>query len=588
MAGPALLTIARNYASMNTSGRVIGISTPKSLIAIFAIVCFLANGEKLLAQTLDFPGGASSVNIGDLDVPGNQITIEALICMEKNTPFGNIVSKHVNPSNVNYLLRPMTFELTTYLKGSSGPTHFIQLINPMNLSLNRWYHVAGTYDGTRIKYYVNGCLVIDSAFTGNLYQNNFLTAIGNRSPCECEQFSGKMGEVRIWKTARSQKEIAENMLTLPNPAGQAGLLAYYKFNGNFVNSQGNLLWNGTKVGNPVFSSAGAAVQSFEVTGIQTDNTDCEKVNNGDITIFTNRTDAVYSIDGLHYQTANQFPALKAKNYTVYAKDPDGCMIKNAVTVGNNHSLVPLSLTVSLCRESSWLGHSSPGTYTDTLRAANSCDTLRTLYLTENLRSIVSVNRTICEGESYLGHQTSGKYTDTLVAANGCDSIRILQLTVLPEPRPDLGGSRSICKGDSISMFPGMYNSYLWQDGSSSDHLTVTNAGVYSVRVTNVCGTKQQQVLITDGYCGMFFPNAFTPNGDGLNDEFKPAVYNLANFQWRIFNRFGQTVFETKEYNKGWDGRIKGQLQNTGVYIWTCSYTKNNKTEIRKGTLVLIK
>src|SRR5882672_6645889 len=115
---------------MNTSRRALSISTPKSLIGVLAIVCFLANGEKLLAQTLDFPNGASSVNIGDLDVPGNQITVEALICMEKNTPGGNIVSKHLNPSNVNYLLRPMTFELTTYLNGSSGPTHFLKMINP--------------------------------------------------------------------------------------------------------------------------------------------------------------------------------------------------------------------------------------------------------------------------------------------------------------------------------------------------------------------------------------------------------------------------------------------------------------------------
>jgi gliding motility-associated-like protein len=379
------------------------------------------------------------------------------------------------------------------------------------------------------------------------------------------------------------------MITLPNPIGQAGLLAYYEFNGNYVNSQGNLRWNGTKVGTPVFSSTDAAtVQAFEVTGVQTGNADCEKVSNGRITIFANRTDAVYSIDGVYYQTANQFSTLKAGNYTVYAKDPERCMIKSAVTVGNNHTFVPLSLTVSLCRENSYLGHSSPGTYTDTLYAANSCDTLRTLYLTENLKSIVSDNRTICEGASYLGHQTSGKYTDTLFAANGCDSIRILELTVLSEPRPDLGGSRSICKGDSIILFPGRYNSYLWQDGSSNDKLTVRRGGLYSVQVANTCGTKHQQVLITDGYCGLFFPGAFTPNGDGVNDEFRPAVYNLTNFQWRIFNRVGQVVFETKEDNKGWDGRIKGQLQNTGVYVWTCSYTKNNKVEIRKGTLVLIR
>ncbi|MEO5593528.1 MAG: gliding motility-associated C-terminal domain-containing protein [Chitinophagaceae bacterium] len=100
--------------------------------------------------------------------------------------------------------------------------------------------------------------------------------------------------------------------------------------------------------------------------------------------------------------------------------------------------------------------------------------------------------------------------------------------------------------------------------------------------------KQQHMLITDGYRGIFFPGAFTPNGDRVNDEFRPVICNLENFQWIIFNRVGQLAFDTRENNKGWDDCIKGQLQNTGVYLWTCSFTKHNRTEIKKGTLLLIR
>jgi gliding motility-associated-like protein len=560
----------------------------RSLTGICAIIFIFTNAGKLCAQSLDFPNIASAITIGDLDVPGNQITVEALVCMEKNTPGGNIVSKHINTLNVNYLLRPLTFEMTTYLTGTSGPTHFLQMFNPFKLSLNRWYHVAGTYDGKRAKYYVNGCLVIDTPFTGNLCQNNCLAAIGNRSNCECEQFSGKIAELRIWNVARSQQQIAENMLTLPNPAAQRGLLAYYTFNGNYVNRQGNLRWYGKKVGTPVFSSNDASIQSFEVTGVQTNNADCEKSGNGSVTVFVNRPDVVYSIDQVHYQTANQFASLHTGNYTVYARDSAGCLITSPAVVGNNHGLVPLNQTVSLCRQGSYSGHTAAGIYIDTLYANGSCDTLRTLHLTQSLQSLVTVNRTICEGGSYLGHDASGEYTDTLVAANGCDSIHILQLTVMSRPHPDLGASRPICKGDSINLFPGIFSSYLWQDGSSENHLTVSHPGMYSVQVANTCGSEQQNVLITDGVCGLFFPNAFTPNGDGVNDEFRPVVFNLSDFQWKIFNRFGQLVFETKELKKGWDGRLNGQLQNTGIYVWACSYTRGNKVEVRKGTMVLIR
>lgn len=566
---------------MNTFSR-------KSRAGIAAIIYLFVLTEGLHAQALKFPNSASSVIIGDLDVTGNQVTVEALIRMEKNSAGGDVVSKHNNPLNVNYLLRPLTFELTTYLSGSSGPTHFLQMFNPFKLSLNRWYHIAGTYDGTRAKYYVNGCLVIDTPFTGNLYQNNCLATIGNKANCECEPFSGMISEVRIWKVARSQQQIAENMLTLPDPTGQRGLLACYTFDGNYVNRQGDNRWNGKKTGTPLFSSDDASIQSFEVTGIQTNNTDCEKSRNGVITVFASRPDAVYSLDRSHYQSANQFVSLDAGNYTVYARDSEGCLVTAGATVGNNHGLVALSQTFSLCREGSYYGHTGAGTYTDTIYAASGCDTLRTLHLTQNMQSITTDNRIICEGETYQGHQSSGEYTDTLVAANGCDSIHVLQLTVLSRPHPDLGANRSICKGDSINLFPGSFDAYLWQDGSSENHLTVTSPGVYSVRVSNTCGSEQQKLIVTDGVCGLYFPNAFTPNGDGRNDSFRPVIFNLHDFRWKIFNRFGQLVFETKEPAKGWDGRLNGQLQNAGVYIWACSYTRNDKVEVRKGSMVLIR
>ena len=114
------------------------------------------------------------VNIGDLDVSGNQITVEALIYYDKGL---NVVSKHTGPDNVNYLLRPITFELTTFVSGNSGPTKFLFMVNPFTFSRNQWYHIAGTYDGKYVKYYVDGCLVIDTPWSGNLYQNDLITCI---------------------------------------------------------------------------------------------------------------------------------------------------------------------------------------------------------------------------------------------------------------------------------------------------------------------------------------------------------------------------------------------------------------------------
>ena len=64
------------------------------------------------------------------------------------------------------------------------------------------------------------------------------------------------------------------------------------------------------------------------------------------------------------------------------------------------------------------------------------------------------------------------------------------------------------------------------------------------------------------------PNAFTPNGDGKNDLLKVQVIGMIKLNsFRIFNRYGQLVYQTATIGEGWDGRIKGILQNTGNYVW---------------------
>ena len=101
----------------------------------------------LTAQTsINVEGfGQKWVNIGDADVSGSQITLEAIVRRQNNA---NIVSKHDGPTDVNYLLRPNSFQITT----TDG---FYICLNTYTLSINTWYHVAATYDGAFIKYYVD-------------------------------------------------------------------------------------------------------------------------------------------------------------------------------------------------------------------------------------------------------------------------------------------------------------------------------------------------------------------------------------------------------------------------------------------------
>lgn len=89
---------------------------------------------------------------------------------------------------------------------------------------------------------------------------------------------------------------------------------------------------------------------------------------------------------------------------------------------------------------------------------------------------------------------------------------------------------------------------------------------------------------------IYVPTAFTPNSDGRNDVLKAIAIGMKEYRYfRIFNRYGQLVFETKgNFNRGWDGRIKGVLQHTGAFVWmaeTVDY-KGNVIQ-RKGTTMII-
>ena len=100
--------------------------------------------------------------------------------------------------------------------------------------------------------------------------------------------------------------------------------------------------------------------------------------------------------------------------------------------------------------------------------------------------------------------------------------------------------------------------------------------------------KQDEIEISEKLCNEYFPNAFTPNMDGRNDFFKILnASNLKDYILAIYDRWGQKIFETKNYSKGWDGTLNNKPQQSGAYVFDCSYKKNNIPIKTKGTLILI-
>ncbi|MBS1607583.1 MAG: gliding motility-associated C-terminal domain-containing protein [Bacteroidetes bacterium] len=208
------------------------------------------------------PSYPSYISVGDLDVAGTQLTVEATINRTQpyapgvgNNNEGDIVSKHLDPSDVNYLLRPNHAYITT----TNG---FFATPDVCEIELNKTYHLAMVYDGATLKYYRNGFLMSQIAATGNLFQNNYPTRIGLYTGLITSNFLGYTNEVRIWNVARTQQQIQTYMSTsLPNPATQSGLMAYYTFD-DLLNKQGNPLWNGTLNGSASINQFNPSCSSF--------------------------------------------------------------------------------------------------------------------------------------------------------------------------------------------------------------------------------------------------------------------------------------------------------------------------------------
>jgi gliding motility-associated-like protein len=90
--------------------------------------------------------------------------------------------------------------------------------------------------------------------------------------------------------------------------------------------------------------------------------------------------------------------------------------------------------------------------------------------------------------------------------------------------------------------------------------------------------------------GFYLPTAFTPNGDGLNDEVQPYLIGMKGLiSFSVFNRWGKLIFRTNSYGKTWDGKFQGVEQTPGVYVWIVEYiNSDNKKVTEKGTITLIR
>ncbi len=192
------------------------------------------------------------------------------------------------------------------------------------------------------------------------------------------------------------------------------------------------------------------------------------------------------------------------------------------------------------------------------------------------------------------------------AANGCIDTLIMPAIAIVNPIPkakfnvDLTTLEALKTEVQLTNLSTNANSYYWDLGKFGTATTQNpNFEVYDTANLLIqliasndfgCIDSASMSIFIQPELKIFVPNSFTPNGDFLNDEFKPQGVRFAtDYTMKIYNRWGEAMFETTNTNKGWDGNYKGKAVQPGVFVYIIQYidSKGERQEA-KGTIRLIK
>ncbi len=319
---------------------------------------------------------------------------------------------------------------------------------------------------------------------------------------------------------------------------------------------------------------------------------CFGGDDGTVTIVATGGTPSYTYQWNTGSTAQTLFALNQGSYTVTVTDQNGCSAAQSITLTHPTATVAsLQGTGAVC-----YGESNGGLSIVTATGG-----------TGNLE--YSLDGIYYQTDSIFNGLSAGQYTVYIRDDNGCVTEFIENVLEPAEIVVDAGPDIEILLGDSIQLdattnHPGPVV-WTWNNGEFLSCTDCPDPWVfpmesinYEVMVldTNGCEASDDISIIVNKNRDVFIPNAFTPNGDGVNDLLyvfgDPSVSNIRLF--KIFDRWGEQVFSTENVlpndpTFGWDGQFKGQRMNGGVFVYYVEVAFiDGETETYKGSVTLLR
>ena len=194
-----------------------------------------------------------------------------------------------------------------------------------------------------------------------------------------------------------------------------------------------------------------------------------------------------------------------------------------------------------------------------------------------------------QSEATFENVAAGTFFAVIEDANGCTGA--FQVTVNESSAVDFEittpNGTDLCAEGSLLLEAGNFDSYLWSTGENTSSITPTESGNYSVMVIDADGCEGEASFEIDP-CGSWqIPNAFTPNGDGVNDDFGPIIEgNVAEvLNFKIYNRWGNLVHD--DIN-AWDGNFEGKPHPMDVLIYIIQLDTPDGVVEEKGDVSLVR
>ncbi len=191
---------------------------------------------------------------------------------------------------------------------------------------------------------------------------------------------------------------------------------------------------------------------------------------------------------------------------------------------------------------------------------------------------------------------AGKYFVTVYDSAKCFVSDSIIVNYFPQQKLNLGRDFSYCIDSGLPQLDvAGYKYYLWSTGETSSSIQIKDPAQYSLLVTDSFNCKQYDTIEIAEVCPpkVYVPNSFTPNGDGLNDIFKPSASFVEKYTLTIYNKWGELIYTGTEKDEGWNGKYRNTEAKEDIYIWLLTWTGKRDVNYdingtQQGTVTLIR